>query len=65
LVISGVAIVGSIGLGFLYSKTKGRFEKALNLVSYIVTAAQDRKLTTEEVDEIWKRINDLKGEGDK
>lgn len=65
VIISGVAVVSSVVLGFVATKYKSRYNQVLDLLTYALGAAKDGKLTTEEIDGILSRVNTIRGEGDK
>jgi len=61
-VILGLVALGLTGaLGFLYNKNKEKVTAALDLLEYMVEAGKDRQFTKEELQEIWRRINKLRG----
>ena len=61
LVLSALAIALTAGLGYVYKTYGNKVDEAISLLEYIAEAGKDRKLEKHELQEIWRRINALRG----
>lgn len=59
LVVSGVALAVTFALSFVAKKYSDKYNTVLDLLKSVIESVKDNKLTTEEVDVIYKKVQDL------
>lgn len=59
LVVSGVALAVTFALSFVAKKYSDKYNTVLDLLRYVIESVKDNKLTTEEVDIIYKKVQSL------